>query len=312
MLKYMMKRIAYMFISLFIITSVTFMLIHSIPGNPIEAMCERLPESTRQHMFEMYGFDKPLSEQYKDFWENLIVEKDLGESLKHRGRKVTDTIKRYAPVSGLLGVQAILIGLIFGIILGVVAALNRGRRLDYLVMLLAILGVSIPNFIVASLLQYFLAFKLGWLPSTGWEGFSYTILPSIALSFSLIAEYSRYMRANCLDVLNQDYIMAAKAKGLSRFQIIKKHVIRNAILPIITLIGPQLARMFGGVFVVETIFSIPGLGAYFVESVANRDYTMIMGQTIFLSTLYILSTMIVDILYCVVDPRIKLDRAGER
>ena len=171
---------------------------------------------------------------------------------------------------------------------------------------------SIPNFIVASLLQYFLAFKLGWLPSTGWEGFSYTILPSIALSFSLIAEYSRYMRANCLDVLNQDYIMAAKAKGLSRFQIIKKHVIRNAILPIITLIGPQLARMFGGVFVVETIFSIPGLGAYFVESVANRDYTMIMGQTIFLSTLYILSTMIVDILYCVVDPRIKLDRAGER
>lgn len=312
MLKYMMKRIAYMFISLFIITSVTFMLIHSIPGNPIEAMCERLPESTRQHMFEMYGFDKPLSEQYKDFWENLIVERDLGESLKHRGRKVTDTIKRYAPVSGLLGVQAILIGLIFGIILGVVAALNRGRRLDYLVMLLAILGVSIPNFIVASLLQYFLAFKLGWLPSTGWEGFSYTILPSIALSFSLIAEYSRYMRANCLDVLNQDYIMAAKAKGLSRFQIIKKHVIRNAILPIITLIGPQLARMFGGVFVVETIFSIPGLGAYFVESVANRDYTMIMGQTIFLSTLYILSTMIVDILYCVVDPRIKLDRAGER
>ena len=312
MLKYMMKRIAYMFISLFIITSVTFMLIHSIPGNPIEAMCERLPESTRQHMFEMYGFDKPLSEQYKDFWENLIVERDLGESLKHRGRKVTDTIKRYAPVSGLLGVQAILIGLIFGIILGVVAALNRGRRLDYLVMLLAILGVSIPNFIVASLLQYFLAFKLGWLPSTGWEGFSYTILPSIALSFSLIAEYSRYMRANCLDVLNQDYIMAAKAKGLSRLQIIKKHVIRNAILPIITLIGPQLARMFGGVFVVETIFSIPGLGAYFVESVANRDYTMIMGQTIFLSTLYILSTIIVDILYCVVDPRIKLDRAGER
>lgn len=312
MFKYMMKRTAYMFISLFIITSVTFMLIHSIPGNPIEAMCERLPESTRQHMFEMYGFDKPLSEQYKDFWENLIVERDLGESLKHRGRKVTDTIKRYAPVSGLLGVQAILIGLIFGIMLGVVAALNRGRRLDYLVMLLAILGVSIPNFIVASLLQYFLAFKLGWLPSTGWEGFSYTILPSIALSFSLIAEYSRYMRANCLDVLNQDYIMAAKAKGLSRFQIIRKHVIRNAILPIITLIGPQLARMFGGVFVVETIFSIPGLGAYFVESVANRDYTMIMGQTIFLSTLYILSTMIVDILYCVVDPRIKLDRAGER
>ncbi|MED9948205.1 MAG: ABC transporter permease [Peptacetobacter hiranonis] len=312
MFKYMMKRTAYMFVSLFIITSVTFMLIHSIPGNPIEAMCERLPESTRQHMFEMYGFDKPLSEQYKDFWENLIVERDLGESLKHRGRKVTDTIKRYAPVSGLLGVQAILIGLIFGIMLGVVAALNRGRRLDYLVMLLAILGVSIPNFIVASLLQYFLAFKLGWLPSTGWEGFSYTILPSIALSFSLIAEYSRYMRANCLDVLNQDYIMAAKAKGLSRFQIIRKHVIRNAILPIITLIGPQLARMFGGVFVVETIFSIPGLGAYFVESVANRDYTMIMGQTIFLSTLYILSTMIVDILYCVVDPRIKLDRAGER
>ena len=312
MFKYMMKRTAYMFVSLFIITSVTFMLIHSIPGNPIEAMCERLPESTRQHMFEMYGFDKPLSEQYKDFWENLIVERDLGESLKHRGRKVTDTIKGYAPVSGLLGVQSILIGLIFGIMLGVVAALNRGRRLDYLVMLLAILGVSIPNFIVASLLQYFLAFKLGWLPSTGWEGFSYTILPSIALSFSLIAEYSRYMRANCLDVLNQDYIMAAKAKGLSRFQIIRKHVIRNAILPIITLIGPQLARMFGGVFVVETIFSIPGLGAYFVESVANRDYTMIMGQTIFLSTLYILSTMIVDILYCVVDPRIKLDRAGER
>ena len=291
LLKYILKRVGYTLLALFIITTATFFLVRLIPGNPIEAMTEKLPDSIRQQFFEQYGFDKPLTEQYKLFWENLLTKGDLGESLKYRGRKVTDTIAQYAPVSGRLGLQAIAIGVVSGIILGILSALNRGKLVDYLVMFIAIFGISI---------------KLGWFPTTGWGTFSYTVLPSLALSLNSTAKYARYMRANCLDVLNQDYIITAKAKGMGKTHLIFKHVLRNSILPIITLLGPQIALMFGGAFVVEKIFSIPGLGSYFVSSVSDRDYTMIMGQTIFMAALYIFAVLVVDILYGFIDPRIRL------
>ncbi len=311
LLKYILKRVGYALLSLFIITTVTFFLVRLIPGNPIEAMTEKLPDSIRQQFFEQYGFDKPLTEQYKLFWENLLTKGDLGESLKYRGRKVTDTIAKYAPVSGKLGIQAIAIGVFSGIILGILSALNRGKFTDYLVMFIAIFGISIPNFVIASLLQYFLSIKLGWFPTTGWGSFAHTILPSLALSLNSTAKYARYMRANCLDVLNQDYIITAKAKGMGKMHLIFKHVLRNSILPIITLLGPQIALMFGGAFVIEKIFSIPGLGFYFVSSVSDRDYTMIMGQTIFMAALYIFAVLIVDILYGFIDPRIRLADSKE-
>ncbi|MFR8778087.1 MAG: ABC transporter permease [Enterocloster sp.] len=308
--KYILKRILYAVIALFVVSTIAFFAVRMIPGNPIEAMTEKLPDEIRQQVFEQYGFDKPILEQYKLFFKELFTEGDLGESLKYRGRKVTDTIASYAPVSGLLGAEAIAIGVISGIILGIVAALNRGKWLDYLVMFIAVVGIAVPNFVLASCFQYFLTIRFHLFPTTGWEGFSYTVLPALALSFNSTAKYARYMRANCLDVLNQDYIITAKAKGMSRFRLIRKHVLKNSILPIITLLGPQIALMFGGAFVIERIFAIPGLGSYFVSSVTDRDYTMVMGQTIFIAALYILSVLIVDILYGFIDPRIRVSQRG--
>ena len=310
--KYILKRILYAVIALFVVSTIAFFAVRMIPGNPIEAMTEKLPDEIRQQVFEQYGFDKPILEQYKLFFKELFTEGDLGESLKYRGRKVTDTIASYAPVSGLLGAEAIAIGVISGIILGIVAALNRGKWLDYLVMFIAVVGIAVPNFVLASCFQYFLTNRFHLFPTTGWEGFSYTVLPALALSFNSTAKYARYMRANCLDVLNQDYIITAKSKGMSKFRLIRKHVLKNSILPIITLLGPQIALMFGGAFVIERIFAIPGLGSYFVSSVTDRDYTMVMGQTIFIAALYILSVLIVDILYGFIDPRIRVSQRGGR
>lgn len=310
--KYILKRILYAVIALFVVSTIAFFAVRMTPGNPIEAMTEKLPDEIRQQVFEQYGFDKPILEQYKLFFKELFTEGDLGESLKYRGRKVTDTIASYAPVSGLLGAEAIAIGVISGIILGIVAALNRGKWLDYLVMFIAVVGIAVPNFVLASCFQYFLTIRFHLFPTTGWEGFSYTVLPALALSFNSTAKYARYMRANCLDVLNQDYIITAKSKGMSKFRLIRKHVLKNSILPIITLLGPQIALMFGGAFVIERIFAIPGLGSYFVSSVTDRDYTMVMGQTIFIAALYILSVLIVDILYGFIDPRIRISQRGGR
>lgn len=310
--KYILKRILYAVIALFVVSTIAFFAVRMIPGNPIEAMTEKLPDEIRQQVFEQYGFDKPIMEQYKLFFKELFTEGDLGESLKYRGRKVTDTIASYAPVSGLLGAEAIAIGVISGIILGIVAALNRGKWLDYLVMFIAVVGIAVPNFVLVSCFQYFLTIRFHLFPTTGWEGFSYTVLPALALSFNSTAKYARYMRANCLDVLNQDYIITAKSKGMSKFRLIRKHVLKNSILPIITLLGPQIALMFGGAFVIERIFAIPGLGSYFVSSVTDRDYTMVMGQTIFIAALYILSVLIVDILYGFIDPRIRISQRGGR
>ena len=310
--KYILKRILYAVIALFVVSTIAFFAVRMIPGNPSEALTEKLPDEIRQQVFEQYGFDKPIMEQYKLFFKELFTEGDLGESLKYRGRKVTDTIASYAPVSGLLGAEAIAIGVISGIILGIVAALNRGKWLDYLVMFIAVVGIAVPNFVLASCFQYFLTIRFHLFPTTGWEGFSYTVLPALALSFNSTAKYARYMRANCLDVLNQDYIITAKSKGMSKFRLIRKHVLKNSILPIITLLGPQIALMFGGAFVIERIFAIPGLGSYFVSSVTDRDYTMVMGQTIFIAALYILSVLIVDILYGFIDPRIRVSQRGGR
>jgi oligopeptide transport system permease protein len=282
------------------------MLIHSIPGDPLASMARKLPEQTRINFYAKYGLDKPVVVQYGMFIKNLVFHGDLGESLAYPGRKVNKTIATYAPISGRLGIQAICIGFTIGIILGIIAAFHRNKWPDYLVMFIAIVGVSVPSFVLATVLQYYFTVKHMWLPSTGWGSFKYTILPSIALCFGSIAKYARYMRANCLDVIGQDYILTAKAKGVSKLSLVVKHIIRNAILPVITLLGPQIAMIFVGSFVIESIFSIPGLGSYFVSSIGDRDYTMIMGQTIFMASLFIVSLVVVDVVYGLVDPRIRL------
>ena len=305
MLKFTLKRFGYMLVTLFLAASITFMLIHAIPGDPLASDARKLPEQVKQNYYAKYGLDKPLITQYGMFMKNA-VKGDLGQSLVYQGRSVTKTIAKHAPISAQIGGQALLMGVTLGLILGILAAFNRGKVIDYIVMFIAILGISVPSFVVASLLQLVFGVKLKILPITGWEGFKYSILPSIALSFSSIAVYARYMRANCLDVIGQDYILTAKAKGVSKVSLVWKHVIRNAILPAITILGPQVAGIFTGAFVVENIFAIPGLGKYFVSAVTDRDYNMVMGQAIFVAALYIVSLFIVDIVYGLVDPRIRV------
>jgi oligopeptide transport system permease protein len=280
-----------------------------MPGDPLTTGQKKLPEQARINFRAKYGLDKSVPEQYLTYIKN-VAKGDLGESMVYAGRNVSDVIKEHAPKSARIGIQSIVLGFLLGCILGIIAAFNRGRWPDYLVIFIALLGVSIPSFVVAALLQYTFTVKFKLLPTTGYGSFKYTILPSIAMSFSSIATYARYMRANALDVIGQDYILTAKAKGVSKISLTWKHIIRNAILPAITLLGPQIAGVLTGSFVIETIFSIPGLGSYFVNSVTDRDFTMIMGQTIFVAALYIFSLVIVDIVYGLIDPRIRI--SGEK
>lgn len=311
MLKYILKRFVYMLFTLWIVITVTFGLIHVIPGDPLGEKAEKLPESVRQNYYKKYGLNKSVPEQYLLYLKGIVTEFNFGESFDHPGRTVISIIKTNAPISARIGLQGLSFGVILGIALGIVAAFNRGKYPDYIVMLIALIGVSIPGFVFAALLQFVFGFKLKWFPITGYEGFKYTILPAFALGLRSIATYARYMRSSTLDVINQDYVLTAKAKGVSEMALVWKHIIRNAIIPAITILGPQIAYIFVGSFVIENIFSIPGFGQYYVTSVASKDYMMIMGQTILLAGLYMFSLLVVDILYGFVDPRIRVSGKAE-
>lgn len=308
MSRYILKRIGYMLLTLWIVITLTFFLMHSIPGDPLAHMAKKLPEQIRINFYKKYGLDEPVIVQYGKFMKNLITKGDLGESLRYPGRSVTETILKNAKVSGRLGAQAIALGITIGITLGIIAALNRNKWPDYLVMFIAILGITVPVFIIAALLQYTLSVKFELLPTTGWGKFKHTIIPTIAMCFGSIATYGRYMRSNVLEVINQDYILTAQAKGVSPFNVVRKHVLRNAILPAITILGPQIAGIFTGSFVIERIFGIPGLGSYYITSINDRDYTMIIGTTVFYAVLFVISQLVVDLLYGVVDPRIRVSK----
>lgn len=306
MFRYILKRIGLMLLTLWIIISITFFMMHSVPGNPLAKMAKNLPKQTFENYMKKYGLDKPKMEQYFIFWKNVLTEGDLGESILYPGRSVTNTIKSTTPVSGKIGFSALFIGVLIGLSLGIIAALFRNKWPDYLVIFIAMIGVTVPVFVMGSLLQVLFAGKLRWLPTTGWGTTKHMVMPVIAMCFGPIATYARYMRSNFLEVLNQDYILTAEAKGVSKAGILFKHVLRNAILPVITILGPQIAGVFTGSFVVERMFSIPGLGYYFVDSVNNRDYPMIIGTTAFYAALFIISQLAVDIVYGLVDPRIRV------
>ncbi|MBP1743369.1 MAG: peptide transporter permease [Firmicutes bacterium] len=305
MLSYMLKRLAYMAVTLWVVITITFFLMHAIPGDPLSGLARELPAHTKANYYAKYGLDKSLGEQYFIYINNLL-HGDLGESLKYPGRDVKGEILKYAPATARLGLQAVSIGFLLGSILGLAAAFKRNRWPDYLVTGAALLGVSVPSFVLAALLQYIFAVRNSWLPATGWGGFAFTILPSIALSTSVLAIFARVMRASALDVIGQDYIMTARAKGSGGLSFAFKHVARNAVLPSVTLLGPQIAGIITGSFVIENIFAIPGIGSNFVTSVFNRDYTMIMGMTVFYAVVYMAALLLVDIAYAVIDPRIRL------
>lgn len=310
MVKFILKRAAYMILTLWVIITITFFLMNTLPGNPIEAGAKRLPEQVRINMMHKWGLDMPVQKRYVIYLKNLL-KGDLGESITTPGLSAKSIIHDKFPASARLGLQTVFFGLTIGLIFGILAAFKRNTWVDYLVMVTAIVGVSVPSFVVASLIQKFLGGKylpiIGWPSENVWfSGFKYTILPTIALSFGNVAIFARYMRTSVLDVMGQDFILSAESKGVSRIGIVWRHVLRNSLIPIITILGPQIAGIITGSFVIERIFSIPGLGQYFVESITGRDYTMIMATTLFFSFLFIVALLAVDILYVLVDPRIKI------
>jgi oligopeptide transport system permease protein len=296
-----------MVLSLWLVVTVTFILMNAVPGGPFTKA--KMTPQVQAMLMRKYGLDKPLWEQYVTLLRNLL-HLDLGVSLYERGRDVSGIIANCFPASALVGMESLTGAVFAGLALGIVASLNRGKGLDYVAVTIAIVGASVPNFVVAASLQYVVGGKWGLLPIARWGGPKYHILPAVALGFVTVAGMARLMRSSMLEVINQDYIRTAKAKGLSSTQITWRHCIRNAILPVVTVLGPTIAAITTGTLVVERMFAIPGLGRYYVESISNRDYPVIMGTTVFFVAFLLLMTFLVDILYGVIDPRIRL--AGQR
>ena len=309
MTKYILKRVFYSILTLFLLVSITFFMMHMLPGDPFSTG-KAMDPATMAALEAKYGLDKPLGEQFVIYINN-VLHGDLGVSLKTK-RPVTDIIRESFPYSFELGMRALIFSTVAGIMLGVLAAVKRGTGWDTGSMLIALLGVSMPSFIVGAILQYYLGLKLYQLthikifPVTGWTTEMSKLIPAFALGFGTLAVVSRLMRTSMLDVLNQDYIKTAKAKGLSRGKIIWKHAVRNAIMPIVTVMGPQAAAILTGGFVVEKIFGVPGMGKYFVTSIQSNDFTLIAGTTIFYGAFLIFANLVVDVLYCFIDPRVKL------
>ncbi|WNS76869.1 ABC transporter permease [Bacillus sp. DTU_2020_1000418_1_SI_GHA_SEK_038] len=304
MAKYIGKRLLYMLISLWLIVTATFFFMRIAPGNPFTSE-KQLPPEIEANLNAHYGLDKPWYAQYGEYLLR-VAKWDFGPSFKYKSQTVNDLINDGFPVSFLLGMEAIFLAIAFGVLLGIIAALRHNKWPDYTAMVIAVLGISVPSFIMASVLQYVFAIKLGLFPVARWETFMHTVLPAIALGSTPMAFIARLTRSSMLEVMSNDYIKTAKAKGLSQGVITVRHAIRNALLPVVTYLGPLTAGILTGSFVIEKIFGIPGLGAHFVTSITNRDYTVIMGVTVFYSVLLLVSILLVDIAYGIIDPRIKL------
>ncbi|AKG74960.1 oligopeptide ABC transporter permease [Salinicoccus halodurans] len=307
MTRYILSRLGYMIFTFLLIASLTFFLMQTLPGSPFND--ERLSEAQEKILNQRYGLDEPVAMQYFKYLGNVLVG-ELGVSFQFDGRSVTTIIGERIGVSAILGAQAMGLGLVLGGLLGIIAAVRHNTFMDYTAMIIAVLGLSIPNFVFAGLLQYWVGVRLQWLPVAFWQGFEYSILPTISLAAFVMATIARYMRSEMLDVLGQDYITTAHAKGVDRWKVIRKHGIRNAMIPIITIVGPLTVSLMTGTLVVEQIFSVPGLGEQFVNSILTNDYPVIMGVTLFFSLLFIAVIFVVDILYGIVDPRIRLSGGG--
>lgn len=304
MIKYVIKRLVLAFVTIFAVATITFFLMNMVPGGPFLSEKAVSPKAL-QALEAKYGLDKPLSEQYVTYITDA-AHGDFGDSLKQRGRTVSDIITTKFPVSARVGGMAVICALLVGIPLGCIAALNRGKLIDHLLSVFTTCGIAVPSFVVCTLLMYFIGVRLRLLPTFGLTSPQHYIMPVIALALYPTSYIMRLMRSSMLDVLGQDYMRTARAKGLAQFVRIFKHALRNAVLPVVTYLGPMMAYTLTGSFVVEKIFTIPGLGSEFIGSITNRDYTVIMGTTIFLATLLVLLNVVVDIVYKIVDPRIKL------
>jgi oligopeptide transport system permease protein len=308
MVRYVARRIVYMFIALFIIVSITFFISKALPGDPFND--PKLTPEIRQQLYEKYGLDEPVYVQYAKYMVN-VAQGDLGNSFFYGSRPVSQLILQRLPVSAFIGIQAVIFGLVIGMVLGIVAALWHNTIWDTLAVVIAIIGVSVPTFVLAPVMQYWLGLKLGLFPVAFFESWIYSVLPSLALSVFVVSTVARFMRTEMLEVVGQDYITLARAKGLSGLAVILKHVIRNAMIPLVTVMAPLTIFIITGSLVVEQIFAVPGVGELFVQSVVVNDYSVILGTTIFFSVLFISALLIQDILYGVIDPRIRVAGAKE-
>lgn len=304
MLKYIAKRVGLAIVTIWAVATITFFLMNMVPGGPFLSEKAISPQATAA-LEAKYGLDKPMFQRYLTYMSDAL-HGDFGDSLKQRGRTVTSIILMKFPVSARVGGCAVLCSLLIGIPLGCLAALKRGKFLDSLISVVATCGIAVPSFVICTLLLYFLGVRFRLLPTMGINSWQNYVMPVMALSFYPTAYIMRLMRSSMLDVLGQDYMRTAKAKGVAGFMILFKHALRNAILPVVTYVGPLLAYTVTGSFVVEKIFVIPGLGGEFITAITGRDYTLIMGTTIFLAALIITMNVVVDIVYKLVDPRIKL------
>lgn len=305
MLKYIIKRFFISLITVWILATLTFFLVRVLPGDPFSS--DKMTPEIKANLMKYYGMDKSVPEQYVRYMANLL-KGDLGSSLKYKNRAVSAMIKNAFPKSADLGLRSLGFSIIVGLLLGIVAALNHNKFWDNTSMIIAVIGVSVPSFIIGGLIQYFLGVRLKVLPVAQWKSFAHTIMPTFALGLGTVAQLARLMRTSMLDVVGQDYIKTAKSKGLSTVQVTVKHQIRNAILPVITVLGPLAAALLTGTFVIEQIFAIPGLGSHYIISIQNLDYTMVLGLTIFFGAFLVFMNFLVDIAYGFIDPRIRVGK----
>lgn len=294
-----------MIVTLFVIISITFIMMHAIPGGPFTRE-KALPEPVLQALNAKYHLDDPLWKQFVDYVKGVLTF-NLGPSFQRAGVTVNDLIKEGFPATLKIGLASVVVIIIVGIPLGILSALKQNKWQDGLVMFIATIGVTIPSFVMATGIIYIFSAKLGWLPSNGLTSWKHMIGPVIALSGFSLSFVARLTRSSMLEVLQQDYIRTARAKGLSNNKVIYKHALKNALIPVVTYLGPMIASLLTGSFVIEKVFAIPGMGKHFVESVGNRDYTVLMGITIFYALFLVIMVLLVDILYSFIDPRIKME-----
>ena len=307
-LKYVLKRVFFMAITLWLIATITFFLMQLLPGTPYTNQ-ERLSPETIAMLNQQVGLDKPVIVQYGIYLSNLL-QGDFGISFQFKNQPVAHLLAGRVGPSLQLGLQAIIFGTVIGTILGTISAMKQNTWADTSSTLVAILGRSIPNFVFAVLLQYIFAIRLHVLPIAKWDGFIYTILPTIALAMSPLADSARFIRTEMVEVLHSDYVELARAKGLSRWEIAFKHGLRNSLIPLMTLLGPLAVALMTGSLVLENIFAIPGIGEQFVKSITTNDYPTIMAVTILYSFMLIFVILVVDLLYGLVDPRIRVSEGS--
>lgn len=301
---YILRRLGYMALTLFLIATLTFFLMKMLPGTPLK-MDDKLTEEQKEIVLEKYGLNDPLPVQYVRYMGNLL-QGDLGTSFKFDNTPVTKLLMDRIGPSVILGLQAIVLGTLIGVLLGLTAAIFHNGFLDYTSTIISVLGTSIPSFVFAGLLQYVFAVKYEILPVALWGEFKHTILPTIALAISPMATAARFVRTEMVEVMNSNYITTARAKGVSKPAIVFKHGLRNALIPLITVIGPMAIGLMTGSMVIEQIFAIPGIGEQFVTSVTVNDYATIMGTTLLYAFGFVAIILVIDILYGIIDPRIRV------